>query len=77
MAKDDLKDVIIDIERERRRALSYGNDRQTLVRGPIAPLEDRPPKTQRAKDRYAVASTGEFPRPVQKGSVDAFIRFGS
>merc|ERR1712203_206206 len=50
MVKDDLKSVIIDIERERKR--------------PLAPLEDRPPKTQRQKDRYFVACTGEFPRPV-------------
>jgi len=74
MVKDELKSVIIDIERERRRALSIGCDRQTLAKGPLAPLEDRPPKTQRQKDRYFVACTGEFPRPVQRGSVDSFIR---
>ena len=74
MVKDELKSVIIEIERERRRALSIGCDRQTLAKGPLAPLEDRPPKTQRQKDRYFVACTGEFPRPVQRGSVDSFIR---
>ena len=75
MVKDELKSVIIDIERERRRALSIGCDRQTLAKGPLAPLEDRAPITRRQKDRYFVTfSTGEFPRPVQRGSVDSFIR---
>ena len=34
MVKEGLKSRIIDIERERRRALSLGCDRATLVRGP-------------------------------------------
>lgn len=73
MVKEDLKDCIVDIERERSKALRIGCDRQTLIRGPFKPLQDRPPKTKREKAKYHIGS-GEFPQPVLRGSVDAFIK---
>ena len=69
MVKEDLKSCIIDIERERRKALTNTIDKKALVEG-----SGTKPRRSIKGFKATFDPYDDFPKPVFRNSVDAFIK---